>query len=143
MNLELIKEIQTLKDSNKSYTEIAELTGIARTSIVLSLRLSTIFNTSYAQQISSLNKDKELLNATIETNKNSLLAYEAEISRLNSLIDIDFSRDMLIEKSKFKSFKNELDIVSKEVDVLSRKLRYKEQYLKNLSFIDKMKILFS
>ena len=143
MNLELIQEINTLKDENKSYTEIAELTGIARTSIVLSIRLSKIFNTAHSQQISSLNKDIKLLKSTIEKYKDSSIQTVAEIKKLNALIDIDYKRDILVKKDDFKNLEDELVIRKKEVDTYKRKLRYKEQYLKNLSFIDKMNILFS
>lgn len=143
MNLELIQEINTLKNENKSYTEIAELTGLARTSIVLSIRLSKVLNTFYSQQISSLNKEIKFLTSTIEKNKNSFLEKEADIKKLKSLIDIDYKSNMLVNISKFKNLEDELVIRKREVDTYKHKLRYKEQYLKNLSFIDKMNILFS
>lgn len=143
MNLELIQEIDSLKENNLSYTEIAERTGIARTSVVLSLRLSKIFNTSYSQQISLLNKDIELLKSTIENHKNSFLEKEAEVKSLKSLVDIDYNRDMLISKNELKNLENELVASKKEVDILSRKLRYQNTYLKNLSLTDKMKLLFN
>ena len=143
MNLELIQEINTLKDENKTYTEIAEITGLARTSIILSLRLSKIFNTSYTEQISLLNSDIGLLKSTIKQLKNSSLEKDTEIKRLTSLIDIDYSRDILIKKTEFKSLENELESAKNEVDMLNRKLRYQNSYLKNLSFIEKMNILFS
>lgn len=143
MNLELIQEIHTLKDNNKTYTEIAELTGITRTSIVLSIRLSKVFNTFYSQQISSLSKEIKFLTSTIEKNKNSFLEKEADIKKLKSLIDIDYKSNMLVNISKFKDLEDELVIRKREVDTYKHKLRYKEQYLKNLSFIDKMNILFS
>lgn len=143
MNIELIQEIDSLKENNLSYTEIAERTGVARTSVVLSLRLSKIFNTSYSQQISSLNKHIELLTSTIEKQKSDFLNTEAELKSLKLLVDIDYSRDILIGKSEFKDLKNELVASKKEVDILSRKLRYQNTYLKNLSFTDKMKLLFN
>lgn len=143
MNLELIQEIDSLKENNLSYTEIAERTGVARTSVVLSLRLSKIFNTSYSQQISLLNKDIELLKSTIENHKNSFLEKEAEVKSLKSLVDIDYNRDMLISKNELKNLENELVASKKEVDILSRKLRYQNTYLKNLSLTDKMKLLFN
>jgi predicted RNase H-like nuclease (RuvC/YqgF family) len=143
MNLELIEEINTLKDDDKTYTEIAEITGLARTSIVLSLRLSKIFNTSYSQQISSLNSDISLLKSTVEKQKNNILEKDMEIKRLYSLIDIDYDRNMLVKKDEFKNLEDELVKCRNEVDTLKRKLYYKDQYLKNLSFIDKMNILFS
>lgn len=143
MNLELIQEIDSLKENNLSYTEIAERTGVARTSIVLSLRLSKIFNASYAQQISSLSSEIELLTSTIENNKNNFLEKEAEIQSLKSFVDIDYNRDMLIRKSEFKDLKNELAESKKEVDSLSRQLRDKNNYLNNLSFMDKMNLLFN
>lgn len=143
MNLELIEEINTLRDDEKTYTEIAEITGLARTSIVLSLRLSKIFNTSHAQQISSLNSDIELLKLTIKKYKDSFLEKDAEIKRLHTLIDIDYKHKMLIEKTEFKSLENELVERKNEVDMLNRKLRYQNTYLKNLSFMEKMNILFS
>jgi len=143
MNLELIQEITSLKNENKTYTEIAEITGLARTSIVLSLRLSKIFNNSHTEQISSLNSDIELLKSTIKQLKNSSLEKDTEIKRLTSLIDIDYSRDILIKKTEFKSLENELESAKNEVDMLNRKLRYQNSYLKNLSFIEKMNILFS
>ena len=101
MNLELIQEINTLKDENKSYTEIAELTGIARTSIILSIRLSKIFNTAHSQQISSLKKDIKLLKSTIAKYKDSSIQTVAEIKKLNALIDIDDKRDILVKKDEF------------------------------------------
>lgn len=143
MNLELIQEINTLKDENKTYTEIAELTGIARTAIVLSLRLSKIFNASYSQKISSLNKEIEFLNSTVELKNNSSLEKEAEIKKLNSLIYIDYKCDVLVKKDEFKNLEDELVKRKNEVDMLSRKLRIKNSYLKNLSFMEKMNILFS
>ena len=143
MNLELIQEINTLKDNNKTYTEIAELTGVARTSVVLSIRLSKIFKTFHSQQISSLNKDIELLKLTIEDYKNSSIQTVAEIKKLNALIDIDYKQDMLVKKDEFKNLEDELVKSKKELDIFKRKLYYKEQYLKNLSFVDKMNILFS
>lgn len=143
MNLELIQEINTLKENNLSYTEIAERTGVARTSIVLSLRLSKIFNTSYSQQISSLNSEIELLKSTVDNYNNSFLEKEAEIQSLKSFVDIDYSRDMLIKKSEFKDLKSELVVSKKEVDSLNRQLRDKNNYLNNLSFMDKMNLLFN
>ncbi len=143
MNLELIQEINSLKDDGKSYTEIAELTGIARTSIVLLLRLSKIFNTSHSQQISSLNKDIKLLKSTIEKYKTVSSTKDTELKKLNALINIDYKRDILVNKDEFKNLEDELVKSKNEVDTYKRKLYYKEQYLKNLSFIDKMNILFS
>lgn len=143
MNLELLEEINALRDDKKTYTEIAELTGIARTSIVLSLRLSKIFNTSHAQQISSLNSDIELLKSTIKKHRDSFFEKDAEIKRLHSLIDIDYNRDMLIKKTEFKNLQDELVKSKNEVDMLNRKLRYQNTYFKNLSFVEKMKILFN
>ncbi|MBS4067684.1 MAG: hypothetical protein KGZ62_03690 [Sulfurimonas sp.] len=143
MNLELIQEIDSLKENNLSYTEIAERTGVARTSVVLSLRLSKIFNSSYAQKISSFNSEIELLKSTVDNYNNSFLEKEAEIQSLKSFVDIDYNCDMLIRKSEFKDLKNELVVSKKEVDILSRKLRYQSTYLKNLSLTDKMKSLFN
>jgi|GEM_PF-3499054 len=143
MNLELIQEINELKENKRSYTEIAEITGLARTSIVLSLRLSQIFHSSYSQKISLLTSAIELLKSAIEKYKDSNSQKEQEIKRLSSLTDIDYANDMLMKKSEFKRLENELGKYKSEVDILNRKLRYKEQYLKNLSFIDKVKILFS
>lgn len=143
MNLELIQEINDLKENNLSYTEIAEQTGVARTAIVLSLRLSKIFHTSYSQQISSLNSDIELLNSTIDNYKNSFLEKEAEIKKLNTLIDIDYESNMLVKKDEFKNLEDELVKNKNEVDMLNRKLRYQNTYFKNLSFMEKMKILFN
>lgn len=143
MNLELIQEIDSLKENNLSYTEIAERTGVARASIVLSLRLSKIFHTSYSQQISSLNSEIELLKSTIDNYNNSFLEKESEIKSLKSFVDIDYNRDMLIKKSEFKNLKNELVASKKEVDSLSRQLRDKNNYLNNLSFMDKMNLLFN
>jgi len=143
MNLELIKEIDSLRANNLSYTEIAEQTGVARTSIVLSLRLSKIFNISYSQQISSLNSDIELLNSTIDKYKDSVSKKEAEIQKLKSLIDNDYSSSELIDKSELNNLKNELAKNKKEVDSLNSQLRYKNSYLKNLSFMEKMNILFN
>lgn len=143
MNLELIQEINDLKENNLSYTEIAEQTGVARTAIVLSLRLSKIFHTSYSQQISSLNSDIELLNSTIDNYKNSFLEKEAEIKKLNTLIDIDCKSNMLVKKDEFKNLEDELVKNKNEVDMLNCKLRYQNTYFKNLSFMEKMKILFN
>ena len=143
MNLELIQEINSLKENNNSYTEIAEITGLARTSIVLSLRLSKIFNTSYSQQISLLNSDIELLKSTIEKHNSSSLTKEAEIKKLKSLIDIDYVRDILVKKDAFKNLEDELVKSKNEVNMLNRKLRYQNTYFKNLSFMEKMNILFS
>ena len=143
MNLELIQEINDLKKNNLSYTEIAEITGLARTSIVLSLRLSKIFHTSYSQQISSLKNNIEVLNSTIDTYKDGTSKKEAEIKILQSLIDIDYKCDMLVKKDEFKNLEDELVKSKNEVDVLNRKLRYKNTYLKNLSFMEKMNILFN
>ena len=143
MNLELIQEINSLKENNTSYTEIAEITGIAKTSIVLSIRLSKIFNTSNSQQISLLNQDIELLNSTISKYKDNFAHQANEIKKLNALINIDYNCDILVNKDEFKNLNDELDDKKNKVDMLNRKLRYKEQYLKNLSFMEKMNILFS
>jgi len=143
MNLELIQEINTLKDENKSYTEIAELTGIPRTSVVLSIRLSRIFNTSHSQQIASLNQDIKLLESTIEKYKDNSIQTVAEIKRLNSLIDIDYEHNVLVKKDEFKNLEDELEKCKNELDMLNRKLRYQNTYFKNLSFMEKMNILFS
>ncbi|MDD2905098.1 MAG: hypothetical protein PHH41_11335 [Sulfurimonas sp.] len=143
MNLELIQEIHTLIDEKKSYTEIAEFTGLARTSVVLSVRLSKIFNNSHSQQISSLNSDIELLTSTIKNYKNSFLEKELEIQTLNTFIDFDCDCKMLVEKDEFMALKNELEKSKNEVDILKRKLKYKSIYLSNLSFVGKMKILFN
>ena len=143
MNLELVQEINDLKANDLSYTEIAEQTGISRTAIVLSLRLSKIFHTSYSHQISSLHSDIKLLNSTIEKYKNSFLEKEAKIKKFSALIDIDYKRNMLVKKDEFKNLEDELVKRKNEVDILNRKLRYKNTYLKNLSFMDKMNILFN
>lgn len=143
MNLELVQEINDLKENNLSYTEIAEITGLARTSVVLSLRLSKIFNTSYSQQISSLKSNIEILNSTIDKYKDSVSKKETEIKILNSLIDIDYKRDMLVNKDKFKNLEDEVVKSKNEVDMLKRKIHYQNVYLKNLSFTEKIKILFN
>jgi len=57
MNLELINEIVELKSKNLSYTEIAEVIGIGRTTIVLALRLYSILDNHYSSKLSSLQKN--------------------------------------------------------------------------------------
>ena len=143
MNLELIKEINTLKDEDKTYTEIAEITGLARTSIVLSLRLNKIFSTKHSKQISSLNKTILSLQTTIAQYKDGSLKKESEIQKLQSLVNMDYEQKLRIYESKISNLDNELNRSKNELDTYKRKLHYKEEYLKNLSIVDKMKILFS
>lgn len=142
MNLDLIEEINTLKSNNISYTEIAEITGLARTSIVLSLRLSKIFNSAYEEQILSLNEDITFLKSSIIKYREKLLEKEVNIKKLNTFTDIDVNLNMLIKKSKFKSLEDELANRKKEIDSLRHELYIQDNYLYSLSFTDKMKILF-
>jgi peptidoglycan hydrolase CwlO-like protein len=134
VNLELINEINDLKLANHSATEIAEITGVARTSIVLSIRLSTLFEQSYSQQFSSLEN-------TLDHLQQSIIAKDAEIKRLSAIVKCNES-DMVITKKEYDNLKNELVGYSKKVDRLNCQLENEINYLDNLSFIDKLKILF-
>jgi peptidoglycan hydrolase CwlO-like protein len=134
VNLELIKEINDLKLADHSYTEIAEITGMARTSIVLSLRLNTLFEQSYSQQISSLKN-------TLDHLQQSIITKDAEIKRLSAFVECN-DGDIVITKKEYDSLKNELVGYSKKLDRLNRQLENEINYLDNLSFIDKLKLLF-
>lgn len=142
MNLELIKEINDLKLANNSFTEIAEITGVARASLVLSVRLNTLFEQSYSLQISSLQSEIDRLLSSIAFLQKSITDKDAEIIRLNALVNFN-EGDMVITKKEYESLKGELIGYSKKVDRLNRQLYDEMNYLDNLSFIDRIKILFS
>lgn len=141
MNLELIKEINDLKLANHSYTEIAETTGMARASIVLSLRLSTLFEQSHALQTSSLQNEIDRQQSTAKALEKSIADQDTEIKRLNALV-VFSEDDMVISKDAYKILKNELVGYKKKVDTLNRQLENEINYLDNLSFSDKIKLLF-
>lgn len=144
MNLELIQEIESLKEDNKSYTEIAEITGLARTSIVLSLRLSKIFQTAYTQTITSLEKELELCKLNLDKSQTLITMQKKEFALLQELLDDkDSPAKISAMKHEFSNLKNELEKEKKEVDMLMRKLHYKNSYLNNLSLFDKLKLLFN
>jgi len=143
MNLELIKEIESLKGDRKTYTEIAEITGLARSSIVLSLRLSKIFHTAYTENITSLNSEIEVYKSNAEKFETLIAQQKEENQLLSELVEIDYKRYMVVAKDEFKNLEDELEKQTKEVGVLTRKLHYQKVHLNNLSFTDKMKLLFS
>ena len=144
MNLELIQEIESLKEDNKSYTEIAEITGLTRTSIVLSLRLSKIFQTVYTQTITSLEKELELCKLNLDKSQTLITMQKREFTSLQELLDDkDTPAKISAMKNELSNLKNELEKEKKEVDMLTRKLHYKNSYLNNLSLFDKLKLLFN
>jgi len=138
MNIELIKELIDLKSKNLSYTEIAEITGLARTSIVLSLRLNTIFENSYSSKITSLNNEIDLLNSNLISLRKKAINKDLEIKNLTSLINVDHKINMIISKDKYHNLHNELTNFENEVDMLNTKLAN----LNNLSFSKKLEWLF-
>ena len=144
MNLELIQEIESLKEDNKSYTEIAEITGLTRTSIVLSLRLSKIFQTANTQTITSLEKELGLCKLNLDKSQTLITMQKREFASLQELLDDkDSPVKISAMKNELSNLKNELEKEKKEVDILTRKLHYKNSYLNNLSLFDKLKLLFN
>ena len=141
MNLELIKEINDLKLANHSYTEIAETTGMARASIVLSLRLSTLFEQSHTLQTSSMQNEINRQQSTVKALEKSISEKDIEIKRLNVLVEFS-EDDMVISKNEHKNLISELVGYKKKVDTLNRQLENEINYLDNLSFSDKLKLLF-
>lgn len=141
MNLELIKEINDLKLANHSYTEIAEITGIARTTLVLSLRLSTLFEQSHALKTSSLQSEIDNQQFIVKALEKSITDKDTEIKRLTAFVDFS-DGDMVITKKEYESLQNDLVTYKKKVDTLNRELNHQINYLDNLSFSDKLKILF-
>lgn len=141
MNLELIKEINDLKLANHSYTEIAEITGIARTTLVLSLRLSTLFEQSHALKTSSLQGEIDNQQFIVKALEKSITDKDTEIKRLTAFVDFS-DGDIVITKKEYESLKNDLVTYKKKVDTLNRELNHQINYLDNLSFSDKLKILF-
>lgn len=108
MNLELIKEIESLKEYGKTYTEIAEITGIARTSIVLSLRLSKIFQTTYTDNITSLNTEIEIYKSNAKKFETLIAQQKEENKLLSQIVEIDYKRYMVVAKDEFKNLEDEL-----------------------------------
>lgn len=142
MNLELINELTYLHAKNTSYTEMAEITGIARTSIVLALRLNTIFENSYLPKVMALNDEIKVLKSNIESLENQMTTKDVDIKNLNSLINADDESHMIISKNLYQAQNNELFNLKTEVDSLNAQLSHENNYLNNLSFGDKIKILF-
>lgn len=143
MNLELLKEIEELKSDRKSYTEISDVTGLTKATIVLSLRLKAIFESYYADKLSSLISQIELLTSSTNKLKENLTDKKVEIKRLSSLIDIDFEKNVLIDKDKYKTLQDDLVNYKKEVNSLSRQIRNEKNYIYNLTFLEKLHVLFA
>ena len=142
MNLELIRELTALHSRNTSYTEMAEITGMARTSIVLALRLNTIFENAYSSQIATLNNEIELLKSSMASFESQIMSKDAEITKLCSLLDMDDKNNMIVSKSSQQVLQNEVGMLRAKVDSLNADLRHERNYLDSLSFVGKMKILF-
>ena len=108
MNLELIRELTSLHSQNTSYTEMAEITGMARTSIVLALRLNTIFEDFYSSKILSLNEEIKLLKSNVVSLESKVIEQDKEIQKLNSLLDVDDDSHMIISKQSYEALNNEV-----------------------------------
>lgn len=142
MNLELIKEITVLKSEGLSYTQIADTTGIAKSTIVLSLRLNDIFESHYSLQLSSLQSELGLLKSSVDSDESIIADKESEINRLTALVTADAENDMVVDKKRFIQLKDELLLYKNKADSLERRLERKENYLNDLSLIGKMRYLF-
>jgi hypothetical protein len=143
MNLELLKEIEELRLYKKSYTEIADITGLTKASIVLSLRLKSIYEIFYQDKLLSLNNEIIQLNSSIDTLKESLIKKEREIEQLNSLVNIDSKNNMIISFNEYKKLQENLTKYANQISSLEDKLQTKEEYFYNLSFIEKLHLLFN
>lgn len=142
MNLELIRELTSLHSQNTSYTEMAEITGMARTSIVLALRLNTIFEDFYSSKILSLNEEIKLLKSNVVSLESKVIEQDKEIQKLNSLLDVDDDSHMIISKQSYEALNNEVVTLEAKVDKLDDLLSSEHNYLDNLSLTDKIKKLF-
>ena len=138
MNLELINEIIELKARNRSYTEIAEVIGIGRTTIVLVIRLYAVLQNHYSSNILSLQENINQLNSQIDVLKNQCTRKDSDINRLTKLVNVDENTSMVISKDDYYSLANDLKDLGHEMDILSTKLAY----LNNMSFGEKLKWLF-
>jgi len=138
MNLELINEIVELKSKNLSYTEIAEVIGISRTTIVLALRLYSILDNHYSSKLSSLQENNNQLITQIDTLKKQCIQKNNDIDRLNKLVNIDEKVSVILTKDKYYGLTDGLRDLESEVDMLNTELAS----LNNMSFSQKLEWLF-
>ena len=138
MNLELINEIVKLKSKNLSYTEIAEVIGIGRTTIVLALRLYSVLDNPYSSKLSSLQDNNNQFINQIDTLKKQCIQKNSEIDSLNKLVNIDEKVSVILSKDEYYGLENGLEDLQSEVDMLSTELAG----LNNMSFSQKLEWLF-
>jgi len=138
MNLELINEIIELKSKNLSYTEIAEVIGIGRTTIVLALRLYNVLNNHYSSKLSSLQENNNQLINQIDALKKQCIQKNIEIDSLNKLVNIDENVSVILSKDEYYDLENGLEDLQIKVDVLNTELAN----LNNMSFSQKLEWLF-
>lgn len=138
MNLELINEIVELKSKNLSYTEVAEVIGISRTTIVLALRLHSVLEKHYSDNISSLQENINQLSSQIDILKKQCTRKDSEIDRLTKLVNIDENVSVVLSRDKYYGLENGLRGLENEVDMLETELAN----LNNMSFSKKLEWLF-
>jgi len=138
MNLELINEIVELKSKNLSYTEIAEVIGIGRTTIVLAFRLYSILENHYFSKLSSLQENNNQFINQIDALKKQCIHKNSEIDKLNKLVNIDEKVSVILSKDEYYSLENGLEDFQSEVDMLNTELAS----LNNMSFSQKLEWLF-
>jgi predicted DNA-binding protein YlxM (UPF0122 family) len=138
MNLELINEIVELKSKNLSYTEIAEVIGISRTTIVLSFRLYSVLENHYSSKLSSLQENFNQLVSQNDALKNQCNHKNSEIDRLTELVNIDENVSVVLSKDEYYGLENGLTDLEREVTILNNEL----VSLNNMSFSQKLEWLF-
>lgn len=141
MNLELLEEINSLRRAHKSFSEIGEITGLARSTVLLCYRLNTILETYYTEKITALQHTIDERNASIVGLKNTIADNETIIHKQNALLESDTENYVVVSKQAYEELKHDLVIKKAEVDSLSRQLHYKESYLEYLSLTDKLLLL--
>lgn len=142
MNLELIKEITALKSEELSYTQIADTIGISKSTIVLALRLHHILESDYTKQITTLQENINTLTVSLQTMQSNLTDKESMLELLRTDSNFDPKHEIVISKEEYKKLNDELADKKQKVDILTRKLQIKNNYLNNLSLTDKINLLF-
>lgn len=139
MNLQLIEEIIELRDNNLSFTEITEVTGIGRSTIILTLRFHSILENHYSSTLSSFQENINQLTSKISALNNQCSDKDSEIDRLKRLLHIDGNVNVVLSKSEYNNLEHGLEDLQTEVEMLNNEL----EGLNNMSFSEKLKWLFN
>ena len=122
MNIELLREVQELRDTGKSFTEIADMLGQSRSHIIVAHRVYLIMETHCQSEAQRYQKNIEELQVQLQVCEETQAAQTSIIEHLNT---------------KLKSYKEVVPLIQYEHSLESFE-RDRQSYLYELEELEFM-----